>query len=196
VRHDSHYRDATNPDDARRCALDARWGLAMLTAFYVSAAVAVIATVMVVTRSNAMHALLYLVISLLALALMLYLLGAPFVAALEVVVYAGAIVVLFVFAVMAFDLGPRSVKRERRWLSGRGWFGPAVLAALLFAELVYLLIAPPTAAGTLAVAPKQVGLVLFRTYWLGVELASTLLLGGLVAAYHLGRSAQLPRRKP
>jgi NADH-quinone oxidoreductase subunit J len=52
---------------------------------------------MAITRLNAMHALLYLMVSLLAVAVVFFTLGAPFVAALEVIIYAGAIMVLFIF---------------------------------------------------------------------------------------------------
>ncbi|HYW86024.1 MAG TPA: NADH-quinone oxidoreductase subunit J, partial [Spirochaetia bacterium] len=61
---------------------------------------------MVITRRNAVHALLYLVVSLLAVAIIMFLLGAAFVAALEVIIYAGAIMVLFVFVIML--IGPRN----------------------------------------------------------------------------------------
>jgi NADH-quinone oxidoreductase subunit J len=69
-------------------------------AFYIISAIAVLATVMVITRYNMIHALLYLVVSFLAVALIFYMLGAPFMAALEVIVYAGAIVVLIIFVIM------------------------------------------------------------------------------------------------
>ena len=74
--------------------------------FYISGAVALAATLMVVTRTNAVHAALYLLVSLLAVALVFFSLGAPFVAALEIVVYAGAIMVLFVFVIMMLNIGP------------------------------------------------------------------------------------------
>ena len=70
-----------------------------------------------------MHALLYLVVSLLSVALIFFMLGAPFAAALEVIVYAGAIMVLFVFVVMMLNLGPQTAAQERQWLdpgSGSG----------------------------------------------------------------------------
>ena len=65
--------------------------------FYISAAVALAATILAMTRTNAIHALIYLIVSLLAIAVIFFLIGAPFAAALEVVIYAGAIMVLFVF---------------------------------------------------------------------------------------------------
>lgn len=67
--------------------------------FYLSAAVATAATFLVVVSRNAVHALLYLIVSFLALAVIFFVLGAPFAAALEVIVYAGAIVVLFLFVI-------------------------------------------------------------------------------------------------
>lgn len=63
----------------------------METLFYSAALIAVIATVFVITRLNAVHALLYLIVSLLAIAVVFFTLGAPFVAVLEVIIYAGAI---------------------------------------------------------------------------------------------------------
>jgi NADH-quinone oxidoreductase subunit J len=72
--------------------------------FYLASIVAVIATLLAITRRHAVHALLYLVVSLLAVAVVFYVLGAVFVAALEVMVYAGAIMVLFVFVVMMLNV--------------------------------------------------------------------------------------------
>ena len=72
--------------------------------FYIAAAIAILSTIMVITRYNMIHALLYLVVSFLAVAIVFYVLGAPFIAALEVIVYAGAIVVLIIFVIMMLNL--------------------------------------------------------------------------------------------
>ena len=77
------------------------------------------------TRLNAVHALLYLVVSLLAVAVVFYAFGAPFVAALEVIIYAGAIMVLFVFVVMMLNFGQSATATERSWLTPAMWIGPA-----------------------------------------------------------------------
>ncbi len=157
--------------------------------FYISALIAVVSTVLVITRTNAVHALLYLIVSLLAVALIFFLLGAPFVAALEVIIYAGAIMVLFVFAIMMLNLGPSATEQERHWiLDPAVWIGPAILTAILAVELIYLLSAGENRpSGMSEVSPKDVGITLFGPYVLGAELASLLLLAGLVGAYHLGR---------
>jgi NADH-quinone oxidoreductase subunit J len=155
--------------------------------FYGAAAIAVAATIMTITRLNAIHALLYLVVSLLAVAVVFYTLGATFIAALEVIIYAGAIMVLFVFVVMMLNLGERAVAMERSWLSRQIWVGPLVLAAVLLVEVFYLVMRGPEAAYIQkVVGPKEVALALYGPYLIGVELASMVLLGGLVAAYHLG----------
>jgi NADH-quinone oxidoreductase subunit J len=156
--------------------------------FYLSGAVAVLATVMVIISVNAVHALLYLIVSLLSVALIFFTLGAPFAAALEVIIYAGAIMVLFVFVIMMLNLGPQAARTERQWLNLGAWWGPGLLTLVLLVELVYLLGGKgdhPVAAAD--VGPKEVGITLFGPYLLGVELASFLLLAGLVGAYHLGR---------
>jgi NADH-quinone oxidoreductase subunit J len=157
-------------------------------AFYIASIVAVIATLMAITNTNAVHALLYLVVSLLAAAIIFYVLGAPFAAALEVIVYAGAIVVLFVFVVMMLNLGEAAAVQEQQLLSPGIWIGPAVLSATLLGQLVYMLWqGVPLVGGSGLVGPREVGAGFFGPYMLAVELASMLLLAGLVAAYHLGR---------
>lgn len=160
----------------------------MTVAFYISAIVAVLATAMVIVQTNAVHALLNLVVSLLAVAIVFYVLGAPFAAALEVIVYAGAIMVLFVFVIMMLNLGEAAAKQERQWVSPAIWTVPAGLSAVLLGELIYILWAGPAGAPAgNVVTPREVGALLFGPYLLVVELASMLLLAGLVGAYHLGR---------
>ena len=160
----------------------------MTIVFYISATVAILAATLVVTRSNAVHALLYLVVSLLAVALGFFALGAPFAAALEVIIYAGAIMVLFVIVIMTLNLRPEAAALESQWLAPQAWAGPAFLILVLLAELIYILaIQTGQVTGNLSIDPKQVGTTLLGSYVLGTELASMLLLAGLVGAYHLGR---------
>ncbi len=160
-------------------------------AFYVAAVVAIVSTALVITGRNAVHALLYLIVSLLSVAMVFFTLGAPFVAALEVVIYAGAIMVLFVFVVMMLNIGPRAAEQESQLLSPGIWAGPTILAVALFSELGYLLITEDfSVVSRKAVPPEEVGALLFGPYVLGVELASILLLAGLVGAYHIGQSGK------
>jgi NADH-quinone oxidoreductase subunit J len=159
----------------------------MTIVFYVAGAVAIVSTALMITRLHAVHALLYLIVSLLGVAVAFYTLGAPFVAALEVIIYAGAIMVLFVFVVMLLNLGEQAARAEGTLLKPSMWIGPLILAGILMGEFVYLLVqSSGGSAGRVMVGPREVGASLFGPYLIGVELASMLLLGGLVGAYHLG----------
>lgn len=157
--------------------------------FYIAAIIAVLTTLRVVTHSHPVHALLYLIVSLLAVAVIFFTLGAPFAAALEVIVYAGAIVVLFVFVVMMLGVDDDAIRHERQWLAPRIWIGPGVVAAIL---LVALCSALWGGDGVAAISgeelrAKQVGLALFGPYMLVVELAGFMLLAALIVATHVAR---------
>lgn len=160
----------------------------MTAVFYISSAIAILATILAITRLNAVHALLYLILSLLSVAVIFFTLGAPFAAALEVIVYAGAIMVLFVFVIMLLNIGPQSVAQERTLLHPASWVGPVGLALILGIQVLYIIVeAENGTVGIAEVSAKKVGLTLFGPYLIGVELASILLMAGLVGAYHLGR---------
>jgi NADH-quinone oxidoreductase subunit J len=155
--------------------------------FYLAATIALIATIMAMTRANAIHALIYLIVSLLAVAVIFFLIGAPFAAALEIVIYAGAIMVLFVFVIMMLNLGDAGDARERQWMRPKIWAGPAFLSLILFIELILIIAEVKGSISAEVVTAKQVGQALFGPYVLAVEIAAMLLLAGLVGSYHLGR---------
>src|SRR5580700_11933107 len=94
--------------------------------FYIAGAVAVLSTLLMLTRINVVHALLYLIVSLLGVAVVFYVLGAPFVAALEAIVYAGAIMVLFLFVVMMLNLGKHTAEIEEQWMTPGIWIGSVI----------------------------------------------------------------------
>ncbi|MGI9308101.1 MAG: NADH-quinone oxidoreductase subunit J [Gammaproteobacteria bacterium] len=162
-----------------------------LVLFYISSAVALFATVFALTRSNAAHALIYLIVSLLAVAVIFFLLGAPFAAALEIVIYAGAIMVLFVFVIMMLNLGEEGEERERQRMHPAVWITPALLSAILLVEMIIVLTKLEDRQTGALIGAKEVGLSLFGPYVLAVEIASMLLLAGLVGAYHVGRRFRL-----
>jgi NADH-quinone oxidoreductase subunit J len=162
--------------------------------FYFAALLAIVASLKVITGKNTVHALLYLVVSLLAVAVCFYLMGAPFAAGLEVIVYAGAILVLFVFAIMMFGLGqdetihPPSANGSKANTFNL-WFGPFMLALLLLIELVYAINSSEVQAKLTShtIDAKQVGILLYGPYLLAVEIASFLLLAGLIGGYHFAK---------
>jgi NADH-quinone oxidoreductase subunit J len=156
--------------------------------FYIASAIAVLSTIMVITRYNMVHALIYLIVSFLAIAVVLFVLGAPFIAALEIIVYAGAIVVLIIFVIMMLNLREETVEQEKQWLTKEIYIGPAILSAILLIEMVYIIFSSEsTPLDKPEIDATAVGVSLYGPYVIGVELCGILLMSGIVGAYHLGR---------
>jgi NADH-quinone oxidoreductase subunit J len=154
--------------------------------FYIAAVVAIISTIMAISGRNAIHSLLYLILSLLAVSVIFYLLSAPFIAALEVIIYAGAIMVLFIFVTMMLNIGLER-ETEKKWLRPRMWIIPSILSMVLLVDLILAIKSVPAITSVKeAIMPKQVGISLFSTYLLAVEIAAILLMAGVIGAYHLG----------
>jgi NADH-quinone oxidoreductase subunit J len=169
----------------------------MTVVFYISAIIAVVATLAAVTRINPVHALLYFILSLLAIGVIFFVLGAPFVAALIIIINAGAIMVLFVFIIMMVSPGTRSMQQEREETGPWVWIAPEFLAVILFSEFLYVLYhsSQAAASGSEVINPAQVGSSLFGPYFLGVELVSMILLVGLLGAHHLARGSHVIKSK-
>jgi len=158
------------------------------TLFYISSLVAILATIMVITRYKPIHALLYLVVSFLAVSMIFLSLGAPFVSALEIIVYAGAIIVLFIFVVMMLNLGQETAEQEKQWLQPKIWIGPSLLALALLVEMIILLTKGTSPSMTVSVVePRKVALSLYREYIIALELVGFLLMAGIVGAAHIGQ---------
>ena len=163
-----------------------------LAGFYALAAVAIFASLRVITNANPVHAILSMIVSLLAISGIFFVLGAPFAGALEIVVYAGAIMVLFVFVIMMLNLGMANDVREERWLDAKTWAVPTGLT-IIIAVVLYAMIGlnhnEAAVIGGTTISAKAVGTVLFTKYIMLVEVAALLLLAALVAAYHLGKES-------
>ena len=160
----------------------------MELAFYLSGLVAVLATLGVITGTSPVHSVVYLIVSLIAVALVFFALGAPFAGALEIIVYAGAIMVLFVFVVMMLNLRS-DTRTDQPWLHPRQWLGPATLALVLLVAIMVLLArgSPGTLIDGQLLTARSVALTLFGPWLMVVELSAILLLAALVTASHVGR---------
>jgi NADH-quinone oxidoreductase subunit J len=168
----------------------------MTAVFYISAFIAVLATLVAITRMNPVHALLYFILSLLAVGVIFFILGAHFVAALIIIINAGAVMVLFVFVIMMVNQGKHTMEQERQWTDPKLWLTSGLLAVVLLIEVVYVLVhTNQGSAGSTIVSPKQVGMALFGPYLLAVELISMLLLVGLLGAHHLARESHVVKIK-
>ncbi len=154
--------------------------------FYVLAVVVLTSTLLAIIQRQVVHAVVYLIVSFVATGLLFYLLGAPFLAALEVIIYAGAIMVLFLFIVMTV----RVESEEDTKAEVLRWLPAVVLAAISFFVGGILIFEVPGSKMSLNAAmasPATFGQFVFKAYWFPVEIASFLLLIGLVGALYLGR---------
>ncbi len=164
--------------------------------FYIAAAVAILATGAVLFARNAVNAVLYLLVSLFGVALMMYSLGGAFVAILEIIVYAGAIVVLFLFVIMMLNIARIEQHKDLQPPTRPQLLVPVILALVLMADLgiaIYAAAAGVSSGKTITVT--AIGETLYRQHYLGVELASLVLLIGLIGALHLGSAAWFTHQK-
>jgi NADH-quinone oxidoreductase subunit J len=146
-----------------------------------------VATLLAITSRNVMHAIVYLIVSFFGMAPIFYLLGAPLLALLEIIIYAGAIMVLFIFIVMMLKIEVTTAS-ARAWL--RQWAPAVGLSAVSAAIMVFLLWQEPANQTVLPLAmasPQNFGRFVYQRYWFAVEIASFLLFVALVGAYYLGR---------
>ena len=153
--------------------------------FYTLAAVAVVSALLVVTRRNPVHSAIYLIITLLSVALLYLQLQAEFLAAVQIILYIGGIMVLFLFVIMLvrLDVATRQAPFNRQGLVA----GVAALVLLVeFAGAIYLgrgtAELPRAVAGALQPNTEQIGRMLFQNYMLPFEIASLLLLVAMVGA--------------
>lgn len=163
--------------------------------FYTAFVFAVISTGLVVLSRNPLYAVLYFVLSLFSVAIIFFLLGAPFAAMLEIIVYAGAVMVLFLFVVMLLNLGKGPPSDDLAQPTRHQLFLPAALAGGLLIEIVGCLFYPPfQGARAYMLTPAELGMALYQRNYLGVELASIVLLIGIVGGLYYGRGAAEPRQ--
>lgn len=155
-------------------------------AFFILSAVALISAILVITRRNAVHSVVWLIVTLFSVGGIYLMLHAEFLFAVQVILYVGGIMVLFLFVIMLVNLDV-AVKQQQ---FNRQWMLALFTVLVLMAELAYGLyqgrrgfalaqvsLAPETLGNT-----QAVGLALYQDYMLPVEIASLLLLVAMVGA--------------
>ena len=163
--------------------------------FGITALVSIACAVGMILSANAVHSALFLVLNFTGVAVLYLLLQAPFLAMIQITVYAGAIMVLFLFVIML--LGAEKGAEERDAIR---WQRPlaAVLGVLLLAEAAFVVFTrgitdAPQATSTEIGAPRAIAEALFTTYLLPFEITSVLLLVALVGAVVLTIKSRKPR---
>lgn len=159
-----------------------------LVLFLTTALIAVIGAVAMLLSRNAIHSALFLLLNFIAIAVLYLLLQAPFLFAVQLIVYAGAIIVLFLFVLML--LGAERSEEERDVLGWQRWVAFA-MAGLLLAEALYVALGQPAAAAPAPADgfgdPEQIGAALFTTYLFPFELTSIVLLAAIIGVVVLSR---------
>lgn len=161
--------------------------------FLLTAAVILGSALMVVATRNLIHAALWLIVTLFGVAVLFAMLNAGFLAVVQVVVYIGAIAILFIFAVML----TRREMRDRGPQVNRNWWASALIALVTFAGLIWLLMgwsglsrtAAELPVGLEPVAELGMALVSPEAYVLPFEVASVLLLAALIGAVYVAFEA-------
>ncbi len=162
--------------------------------FWIFAVVAIVASVLVVGQRNPMYSVLLLIVSFAALSGLYVLLNAPFMAVVQIIIYAGAIMVLFLFVVMLLNVTSEDAAVDVRSRLGIGpgprRFG-AILAVVLAVELIWALReiadAPFGEASPQTSSVYEIGLRLFREYAFAFEATSILILVAMVGAVIIAR---------
>ena len=154
--------------------------------FILFGAIAVCGAIMVVTRKHPMASALYLILTLFAVAALFVLRQAHFLAAVQVIVYAGAVVVLFVFVIMLINVPEDRLPVERATtirvlgVLAAGFF---ILESAVLARRYSMPTGPATEVGTV----EAVGRALFTDYLLAFEITSVLLLAAVIGAIALAK---------
>ena len=159
--------------------------------FYLLAVLILVTTALAITRRDMVHAVVFLIFSFFGSAMLFYLFGAPFLAVLEVIIYAGAIMVLFLFIVMMLKVETVSERLFplRQWL-------PAAVCGMAYLTLgIGIVIADPNSQRVLNTAraePEVFGQYIFQNHWLSIEIVSLLLLIAVIGALLLARRSKRP----
>ncbi len=161
--------------------------------FWILAAIAIVSALMVITRRNPVHSALFLITTLFCVAGIYLQLHAEFLAAVQIIVYVGGIMVLFLFVIMLVNL--ETVATERRF--NKQWIIGLVAGAILLAEFGYVifrgkaaLVLPATDTAVDVLTKnnsEQIGTVLYQNYMLPFEIASFLLLVAIIGAVVLAK---------
>lgn len=160
--------------------------------FYLLAGLAVLGGVLVITRRNAVHSALSLILTLLSLAGLYLMLYAPFVAGVQIILYAGGIMVLFLFVIMLVNLEKAEKEEQfnKLWLVGLlaavalGGLFIGVYVQSMRAEngVLRALLSRPLAALPENSNTQQIGQLLYQDYMFPFEIASLLLLVAIIGA--------------
>ena len=158
-----------------------------LSLFYFLSFLAILSALMVVISKNPVHSVLYLIICFFAIAGHYVLMNAQFLAAVHIIVYAGAIMVLFLYVIMMLNLNSNVEPHKSKWLKVAATASGGLLMVVLVGAFRQATTAIPSVHNSEVGLIENLGKVLFRDYALPFEVSSILLLSAMVGTVMLGK---------
>ena len=156
--------------------------------FIITSLLAIVSSVMMITRRNTIHSALFMILAFVASAILYLLLGCQFLAMIQIIVYAGAVMMLIIFVIMMIDLS----REEKLKMKVTKTKVAGVIVSVLFMLMLILVMAFNSVKGKMGTLPsigdaKTIGSLLFTKFLLPFEVASVLLLTAMVGAVMLSK---------
>ncbi|WP_343187870.1 NADH-quinone oxidoreductase subunit J [Buchnera aphidicola (Periphyllus koelreuteriae)] len=154
--------------------------------FYIFSIISIISTILVIFQNNPIYSLLYLILSFLSFSGIYFSINTLFIGSLETIIYAGAIMVLFIFAIMVLNLGSITINQEKKYFSKFKIIISIFLSIFIF--FIFFIYFYKIKNGIININffdIKSIGIVLFKKYILFMESLSMLLLSALIIVFHL-----------
>lgn len=157
--------------------------------FYLFSILTIISTIQVINQNCPIHALLYLIISIISISCIFFTLGSYFAGALEIIIYASAIMVLFIFVIMMLNIDFNLYKKKYFFINYKNNITLLIIESILLLILILSILNSNTHKIIQKfISIKNIGIALFGPYFLIVELVSMLLLSGIVVVFHIGNN--------
>ena len=156
-------------------------------AFYSLSFLAIFSGLAMILSRNPVHSVLYLIVTFFAIAGHYFLLNAEFLGAVHIIVYAGAIMVLFLYVIMMLNLNKEQIEKTKNWIKFVAVLGSGILMLVLVGLISRSTLVPAHSGTTTSGTVQNLGKILYSDFLLPFELASVLFLAAMVGAVYLSK---------
>lgn len=156
-------------------------------AFYSLSFLAIFSGLAMILSRNPVHSVLYLIVTFFAIAGHYFLLNAEFLGAVHIIVYAGAIMVLFLYVIMMLNLNKEQIEKTKNWIKFVAVLGSGILMLVLVGLISRSTLVPANTGTMTSGTVQNLGKILYSDFLLPFELASVLFLAAMVGAVYLSK---------
>jgi NADH-quinone oxidoreductase subunit J len=156
-------------------------------AFYSLSFLAIFSGLAMILSRNPVHSVLYLIVTFFAIAGHYFLLNAEFLGAVHIIVYAGAIMVLFLYVIMMLNLNKEQIEKTKNWIKFVAVLGSGILMLVLVGLISRSTLVPAHSGTVTSGTVQNLGKILYSDFLLPFELASVLFLAAMVGAVYLSK---------